>query len=249
MNKNFTKIVLTASGLIIFIIIFSWLVLLPSKIDAFDFTGNSIANIGTAISGLSTPILMLFSSYLLYLALTKQTEANENQKLKNDVDFVLMLFVQLENEYQNLKYIVRGTRSSKEVPERFETIHDGYDAVYALGHFFYTNPNRFSVDSNTDKIKAIVNSYLLVSRMVENVNTESGVKQILVDKIESFYLIKLRDPLRILCFGIRNNNDLNSKYMLDFFLTKEKAINSNFDLNTIENIKGMFPADEYQHIS
>lgn len=234
------RLLLYGISLILIIIAFNWIVLLPNFIDNFDFSSNSVANIGTTISGLTTPILTVFTAFLLYLTLNKQTEANNDQKLKNDVDIIFLLYNQLDAEYNQLTYTVNGTRTTGQLKERYRDVHVGYDALFEFSSHMRVSADTFSVNKNTDKIKSILNSYLLIQKMLTTISLDKEFKLILTEKIESFYTIKLRDSLKMLCFYIRKNDDAQSKYVLNFVVDQERQLNIDFNIHSYEKIEDLF---------
>src|SRR4051812_26592121 len=70
----------------------------------FDLSNSQAQNIGGAIGGMTAPIIGLFSSILLYLALTRQTQSSKEQQLKNESDIIFSLFSQLDEEVNGFYY-------------------------------------------------------------------------------------------------------------------------------------------------
>lgn len=70
-----------------------------------DLTSQAKANIGIVISGITAPIVGIFTSILLYLTLTAQTQSSNDQRLKNESDVIFLLMNQFYSEVQNFTHL------------------------------------------------------------------------------------------------------------------------------------------------
>src|SRR5438094_10642803 len=71
---------------------------LPAFVQQLNLSDKS--NIGSAIGGITAPIIGIGTAILLYLAFMKQVESNRDQKLKNESDIIFLLMGQLNNEVE-----------------------------------------------------------------------------------------------------------------------------------------------------
>lgn len=81
------------------------IVLLPSFTKTYDFTSEAMSNLGTALSGLTGPIIGIISIVLLYITLNNQIVFNKHQSDKNEFDNLLRLIEELESEIASFKFI------------------------------------------------------------------------------------------------------------------------------------------------
>lgn len=174
-----------------------YLVLKPYVYESFNLATPESANIGVTISGITAPILTILSVALLYLALRKQTESNENQRLKNDADLVFLLYNQLEAEYRETstrqykqhKFNSRDNDSSAE-------IFYGFDAFIKICNIFNdTSAERFASTNEASKILFIIQSYNVLDELISISQIENNLKHIIKRKVNYFYISRMRDPL------------------------------------------------------
>ncbi|MEH6306184.1 hypothetical protein RYH73_11055 [Olivibacter sp. CPCC 100613] len=148
-------------------LLFVLVVLSPAKYSIFDFTSGETSNIATTITGLTTPILTLFSAYLLYLALTKQTESNETQKLKNDVDMVAFLFNQLDTEFNgiSLRQTITSRTGTNQPEKRIEDSY-GLTAMQKICASYHNEPKYYKTMYAMDQVKSTIASFLIVEEAI-----------------------------------------------------------------------------------
>jgi len=69
-----TSLLLLSISIIVIILVSQ-----PSIFEALNLNNPSLVAIATVISGVTTPITGILSSWLIYMALLKQTESNASQ--------------------------------------------------------------------------------------------------------------------------------------------------------------------------
>ncbi|MET7000743.1 hypothetical protein [Chitinophaga defluvii] len=180
------------------IIISVYLLKMPALIREFDLSDSD--KIATAISGLSGPVIGLISTILLYLALTKQTEANIEQRLKNESDIVIVLFNQLDQEINSFS----TTESTGFKPNQ---IHDTNVGLVGLRIFCHrcTEPGYrdiiinesfgFHAFQEAPQIMIILESFWLLHQRILSIDEKSELKSVFVQKLNTFYSIKLKEHL------------------------------------------------------
>ena len=86
------------------IVLFSIIAVLLSFMGVIVFTQPALnqqlnvsdkGNIGSAIGGITAPIIGIGTAVLLYLAFMKQVESNKEQRFKNESDVIFLLLNQL----------------------------------------------------------------------------------------------------------------------------------------------------------
>lgn len=210
--------------------------------ESFNLSTTESANIGVTFSGITAPILTLLSIALLYLALRKQTESNDNQRLKNDADLIFLLYNQLETEYRETttrQYQPNDfhRRNNDKTPEIFY----GFDAFIKLCDIFQGDfAKDFAKKNESSKILFIIQSYKALEELISISTISQPLKSIIENKTYNFYISRIRDPLANLSFYIKENDDLESKEVVDFFSRIEKKRNPNFDMNQMKTLQELF---------
>lgn len=115
---------------------------LPVIFKSYDLSNSS--SIGDSIGGITAPVIGIISSILLYLALTKQTESNIDQKLKNESDLILSLFNQLDLELNSLYFKFKNN-----------SVDVKFNGLEALDEF----AKRFGIAWNMDHFKEKFSSF------------------------------------------------------------------------------------------
>jgi hypothetical protein len=174
---------------------------LPAFTKYFDLSEEN--GIGSSIGGITAPIIGIASSILLYLALTKQTESNIEQKLKNDSDIIFLLLNQLNTEYDNFYFKLKinsvdtkysGLEGLTEFSKRMNGIFN-FDNLKA-------NSKTFRTFYESGQIVLIVESINLINNRVEQSQLSREMKELFSFKLKLFYEAKLKDSLTNLyeCF-------------------------------------------------
>jgi len=210
-----------------------YIVLTNHFIPGFNLSSQAAANIGTVIGGVTAPVFTLLSAILVYMAFVKQTESNDSQRLKNDIDIVFLLFNQIEAEIRDLEF--RGLKG-----EELYHGQEAFDKICALYNSRNKLNEKFGAKNHSSAILYIIDSYKSLQKVISASNIESKHLDILREKSVNFYILKLRDPLRNLCFEIRDNTDSPSLGVLSFFNEIEKTFDSNFNLRLFEKKEQLF---------
>lgn len=235
--KPIKTIILFTIISVLIILVLIYYTLKESFIDGFDLSTSEAGYIGSTIGGIAVPVFTLLSAVLVYLAFVKQTESNDNQRLKNDSDIIFMLFNQLEQEMREIE-VESLTSDHGNVTKR---IIRGYKAFHKTCYMYNNSfAQNFGNQNPSNMILYILYSFEALQSLLEKCMLTEDLKIILEKKVHSFYLTKLRDPLRNLCFEIKNNNDTPSSEVLSFFIKQEKRINENFDLYSFVKKEDLF---------
>ena len=176
------------------------LVLSPALFPFFNLSTQQTANIGTTIGGVTAPVLTIFSSYLLYIALTRQTESNLEQRLKNESDMVFLLINQLDNELD--RFYIKQTKGA--VVEKYtglEALNDfarGFRYEYDIEQFGVTPGHTFKVWYEAGQIAVIIDTFNLIEKRIQLTNLNAETRSLFQIKLNSYYDGKLNIPLRSL---------------------------------------------------
>lgn len=166
-----------------------------------DFSKESTSNIGSTIGGITAPLIGIVSSILLYLALTKQTEANKIQKVKNETDTILSLIKQMEDELSLIYY------SYEEIPSKGERRFYSYQGIQALDQWInkvlfkdnrVRSDDRFEHFFLSGQISIVIRSYEVAENRIEELPETESIRDVLSEKLRAFYDYRLKKPLSLL---------------------------------------------------
>jgi hypothetical protein len=185
-----------------------WVFTQPAFLAAFNLSMDTKANIGTAIGGITAPIIGLFSTVLLILTLNKQMESIRDQKLRNDSDLIFSLVAQMERELENVYYKFNEEVALDGKRIKTEYKFHGIEAVDEFTRKFryeFTRNNwnfTFRQFFQAHQILLIVHSFQLVRLKVERSALSEESKSLFLQKIYSFYYCRLRFPLKKIHEGL-----------------------------------------------
>lgn len=236
MITKYVKFLIVLAAICILVSIALIFVVLQPALDAtFDLSGSKSANIATTIGGIVGPAMSFVSSVLLLFALLKQIESNNDQKSRNEIDILFMLFNQLEREYAN--YSVASNH-----PKNGPTTYYGYHAFFNFCSLF-ADPQigrSFGDKNDANHILNIISSFEIIKSKIQLSYIPSGTRDIITDLVEKFYRYKLRDPLANLAFGIKDNSDQVSKRVCGFFQSMEREKDPDFVLKSVNKLEDLF---------
>ncbi|MEJ7557082.1 MAG: hypothetical protein WKF66_02165 [Pedobacter sp.] len=173
------------------------IVLRPAFINELDLTQTETANIGTALSGITTPFFTAISSVLIFFALIKQIKSNKDQRLKSDGDMIFLLLSQLEIELDNYSFEanVEGNKETR----------TGYYALLTLFknlNFDSISEEAFFKSMHGYKVILLIKSFKMAENRIELSKLGSNYSDVFYYKLFNFYQSKLRNSLNYL---IENN--------------------------------------------
>jgi hypothetical protein len=173
---------------------------MPSLVNQFNLSTDSKSNIGSAIGGITAPLIGIFSSVLLYLALTKQTQSNIDQRIKNESDIIFLLLNQLDNEISNLYFhFTENTGAAKTEfnysgVQAFHIFVQQLNTKKLLTNFGYT----FNSFYQAKQVLLVIRSFVLVENRIELSEISRDLKAMFYQKLDLVYQCKLSESLKIL---------------------------------------------------
>jgi hypothetical protein len=210
-----TIVMITVSLLLIYILT------LPAIWSEFDLSNSS--NIGGTIGGITSPLLGIISVVFLYLTLNKQIDNTNDQKLKNESDIIFMLFNQLNNEYNQI-YLYTNNKNERIKKTGHEALTEYCNSVFK---FYNAKGKNWSKYYNSDNIILVIRSYKLIEKRIELSSLENELKLMFKNKLNTFFMCKLQDPLYKLTELFKREKSLQDEY------TEE--VNSFYETQTIKN--------------
>lgn len=203
-NKQIFRFTIILTGLcFLSITVFT----LPAFFKVFNF--STTGNIGDTIGGITAPIIGIISSILLYLALTKQTESNVNQQLKNESDIIFLLFNQLDSEINSFYYKVKQGNEEKKY-YGIEAINDfarEFRYHYLLKTFNFTFKNMYE----GYQFLLLVRSFQLIEKRIEIAEISNEFRSLFLNKLSAIFECKLRRPLNDISFALDVNTHLKDE--------------------------------------
>lgn len=168
---------------------------LPSFLKRLNL--STTGNIGDTLGGITAPLIGIISSILLYLALTRQTESNNEQRLKNESDIIFLLLNQLDNEVNNFYYKYKENKVEVRLSgqEGLNEFCNSYRYEYNIEQF--QNQKDFSFKSwyEAGQIGLIIDTLNLIEKRIDISNLNSELKNLFQQKLISFYNCRLKTPL------------------------------------------------------
>jgi hypothetical protein len=194
--KNTNRQIIIFTLIIILLCFLSVLIFtLPALVGQFNLTTKS--NIGSAIGGITAPVIGVISAILLYLALTRQTQSNIDQRLKNESDIIFLLINQLDNEIASFYH--KYTQGKEKVKftglEGINEFCNGYRYEYNIEQFKSDPKTSFKTWFEAGQITLTVETYDLIEKRIEISNLSFEMKQLFSKKLQTYYDCKLRLPL------------------------------------------------------
>lgn len=200
----------------IFIIVISFvsvlLFTLPALTDFLELSSDSTSNIGSTIGGLTAPIIGIISSILLYLTLTKQTESNRNQNLKNESDLIFLLLNQLDNEILNFYFTTNQIKGEQTIEFKYTGLEAFHNFVQEINKRKFNNFNHSLYSFyQTKQLLLVLRSYALIENRIESSDLSEIIKNVFLEKLNSIYECKLKESLNILIQAINDCSKLKDQ--------------------------------------
>ncbi|SMC94439.1 hypothetical protein [Pedobacter nyackensis] len=161
---------------------------LPAITSNFDLSTSYTANIGTTISGITSPIINVISIYFLYIAFTKQQEANDLQRNRNDVDLAFRILDDVNTELNNFAIKETDMRTNE------VTMYHGTIALFRYCKPFYDHPDRYRLFTEQYESDVIISILMSYDIMVEKFK----IAALPMDIPKQFFNSKLKVPLSYL---------------------------------------------------
>lgn len=186
-----------------------------APIKMLDFSNSG--ELGSAISGLTTPAIGLLSTVLLYLALTKQTQSNIDQRIKNESDIIFLLINNLDEEL-NRFYTNTSTTQGKVKNEYIKT---GIQGLMSFTRFYKFELNQDFFDGNkltfrslyeSHQIELLIDSFALIEKRISISTISLEMKQLFKMKLSSYYQCKFRLPLKYLTESFEKYGQSEQEY-------------------------------------
>lgn len=164
---------------------------LPAALNWMNLSHKQ--DLGNAINGMTAPVIGIIGAWLLYLALTAQLDANSRQKLKNEVDLILMLLNQFEHEFSGLygryqvKNAIEGTVNGQEALDDFSIRFQDYK-VQGNGETFRTY-------KESGQICLLLSSLQIIKHRIESGDLTPENKAIFTKRLTDIFNYKFRVQL------------------------------------------------------
>lgn len=179
---------------------------------------SDIDKLGTFFGGIGSVIIGLITTVLLIITLFKQEEAGQLQSIKNETDFLLELYNQMERDYDN----IASTEHFRE--SRVTKRYQGQEAVNMFVHndVFGANSKNLADYNDTfeaSQIHGVLKSYNLIKKR-NNKLPLSTTLQTLDDKMNIFYVSKLEYACSSFARAFRKADIIladKSKYLVEFY--------------------------------
>jgi len=217
MKKINYQILIFSVAVIVLCFFSVFLFTLPTFINQLNVTDKS--NIGSAIGGITAPVIGIVSAILLYLALTKQIESNNEQRLKNESDIIFLLINQLNDELAQFYH----TFSQGEKEFRYTGIEGLNKFIKSIQtHNFDNYQSSFKGYFESNHILLLIRSYDLIEERIKISPLSPELKLMFSKKLKAFYYSVLRFPLTGIMKVLSKHEKMKDKVTEEI----EKFINS-----------------------
>jgi hypothetical protein len=219
--KSINKQIVVFTLLIVILCFLSVLVFnLPAFIRQLDLSKGS--QIGDSLGGMTSPVIGIVSSVLLYLALTRQIEAINDQKIKNESDIVFSLVNQFQIEIDSFhykysqkgqEYIFRGVEGLNKFSNDFPS------------YSFKTHDFTFEVYFEAKQILLLVRSFKLIEKRIEISPITPDMKKLFNEKLEMVFECVLYNILHSVSTTLEANEkmiDNAAKELIEFYKSHHK---------------------------
>lgn len=196
----------------------------PSLIPMFDLSSSNSANIGTTIAGITSPLLTLITIYFLYQAFLKQSEGNDFQKVKNDLDLIFLMIADLNSEYDKFE-IVENQGSNRNV-------YTGYIAVKKYCRNLSPYPFQFfSQQMESDYLLYLIKTYTLIKERISIAKLDNHSLELLNEKMQLLFDIKFEVGYREIATAYLMEDDHLAREFISFYNLNSKKKMTLIDLN------------------
>lgn len=219
--KNINRQIITFTLLIVVLCFLAILLFnLPAFIKQLDLSNSS--QIGDSLGGMTAPIIGIVSSVLLYLALTRQVESNNDQKLKNESDIIFSLVNQYQAEVSSFYY--KYSQSGQ------EHIYRGIEGLNKFSNDFPNYSFRshnftFEAYFEAKQLLLLVRSFKLIEKRLEISPIDKELKKLFNDKLDMVFECILYNVLLSVSTTLEKNDkmiDNVAKEIIEFFKSHGK---------------------------
>lgn len=233
MNYVIKNSILLIIFLIISCIICTTILLLPALNHYFDLSDKG--NLGSAISGLTAPVIGIASSILLYRTLMLQIENNKTQAVRNDTDIIFGLMKNLTDDINMFytKYTLENHNiTSGKLNGNKEVKFTGVEGLYDFSWRFVNNDVfkswtfGFKSFYEAGLIELIISSFKLVESRIQLAEVPQDQLILFKRRLQSIFDSILYEPLKNIDDAIIANSLLRDELteeIHDFLKSHAKA--------------------------
>lgn len=195
-----------------------YLLTLPAIIPAFNLSTPTASSIGTALAGLTGPVLNGLTIYFVWQTFISQKKTNLEQQGKNEQDLIVELMNSLLTEYNLIEISSKNKSVNGE-----ETIYTGTKAFMKFARLIAENKiERYTVFRNQmtgDSILYVIYSFKSIMMLIESSSLADTSKHILREKMKCFFTLKMEAPLKLLAENFKNESDKYAVDLVTFYNT------------------------------
>lgn len=166
---------------------------------------------------------------MLYLALTRQVESNNEQRLKNDSDIIFLLLNQLDNEVSNFYFKYHNGKIGE---EKQEVIYYGIEGLNEFTRKLRWEDNvkdydfTFKLLYEANQIVLILRSYKLIEKRISVASLSDELKELFNYKLISIYDCRLKSPLNNINVTIKENSKFKDELTdeIQDFINKKSSL-------------------------
>lgn len=196
-------------GAIAFILLGVLVLTSPAFVKAYDLTPYT--NLANSINGLTSPLIGLISAFLLFLALSRQTEANKQFKTQMDTDITFALMQQVDKYIEQFYFTVTSTNTKTSgnvsTVTRDVQTHTGFLGINKFADFMkqMTASSKGLGDFyQTSMVLLIIRSLDQMEVRLTESHIDPSVRKSFQNKIDILKDTALIEPLKTLLTAVDN---------------------------------------------
>lgn len=231
MKLSKKQLLLLLSGIIIILFGAVWAFTRPAPSWSISLA-NKPGEIGDAINGMTAPITSIIGSFLIYLSLSAQVNANSLIQSQWTYDTFVRVFNDIQNEYSNLKYT--SSEQARSGAPLENVIYHGSEALTNFVIHIRRHLSQPQIGILND-LSFMLEDLTAVIHEVDESDLPIDRKRFILERIDRFFTAKIQIPTNQIKSGLESapNNIYNYQIStidrvnqaIDFY--RRKYINNN----------------------
>lgn len=176
---------------------------LPAQVAIFNLSTSG--NLGSAIGGLTAPIIGIVSAIIMYVTLSNQIESINRVRVKDESEAVLNLLNELNSEYDKFYYRFDETNNL----EKKEFALSGKMAMDKFVHHHIFGPFvklKYEETYQSKSISILIHLFKMVDKTIDMYTMNPALKALYNDRLKSVFQNKFEFEIRQL---LKKCSDIN----------------------------------------
>lgn len=179
---------------------------------------TDIDKLGTFFGGVGSVLIGVITTILLLITMFRQEKSDQDDSIKNETEFILALYSQMERDYVNI--YATYTRRPSNVVERYS----GQEALnqFVFNHVLGDHPehlNKYGQFFQADQLHGVTKSFDLLKERIASI-PDNPTLATLNKKLDIFYVSKLDYSCRMFNQAFIKHGtvlDFQSQWIVEFY--------------------------------